>query len=369
MNKVSGENIMDFTLREFREYFKKNSIPEYRAVQVFRSIHKNQKNNITGIKEIPFSLKKILSNRFYIPEITVTDIKNSINSYTKKFVFELKSYHREKAHKRTCIESVLIKDNKRNTICVSSQAGCGMGCEFCATAKMGFLRNLMPSEIIMQVYSIIQIEKIIPTNIVVMGMGEPFLNYDNLIKSLKILTDKQGLNISPKKITVSTIGLKSTIKKFADDLCLKENSGIKNIKLAFSLHSTDNGFREGIIPVSVKNKLSDIYPELIYFYRKTGTKITYEYIYFKGLNDTENDIKRIVKLSRMVPCNINIIRFNRIGYELTGRLSRFNKVYNTDNTNLNEFILKLKSYKIAVNLRKSSGEDIDAACGQLAVKF
>jgi 23S rRNA (adenine2503-C2)-methyltransferase len=249
--------------------------------------------------------------------------------------------------------------------------GCNVGCEFCATGKMGFKKNLQVSEIISQVYAIKKTTGIAPTNIVYMGMGEPFLNYDNMLKSLKILTHPNGLNLPSKRITVSTVGFKGKINRFADDLSHPGNESIKKVKLALSLHSTDNGFRESIIPTSIKNRLPDIYKELSYFYQKTGNKITYEYIFFEGLNDSDNDIKRLQKLSRMVPSNLNIIPFHPIDFELRKPLNVFNENKDTNkllsNEKLFDFIAKLKNQKIVINVRSSSGVDINAACGQLAV--
>jgi len=269
------------------------------------------------------------------------------------------------------IESVLISENERNTICISTQVGCNVGCEFCATGKMGFKKNLDVSEIILQVYEVVKQSGITPTNIVYMGMGEPFLNYDNMLNSLKMLTHPKGLGLSSKRITVSTVGFKGKIMKFADDLMLDSNKAIKNVKLALSLHSTDNGIRESIIPTSVKNKLPDLYKEISYFYQKTKNKITYEYIHFEGLNDSDYDIKRLEKISRMVPSNINIIPFHPIDFELNKPLDIFNKKKDINkllsNQKLFDFIAELKKQKVVVNLRSSSGIDINAACGQLAV--
>ena len=209
-------------------------------------------------------------------------------------------------------------------------------------------------------------------------MGEPFLNYENVIKSLLILTNKNGLAVSSKKITVSTVGFKEKLRKFTEDITKDENKSIKNIKLAFSLHSIDNGFREKLIPTSKKNKLKDIYEELTNFYRKTKNKITYEYIYFEGINDKKDDISRLAGLSKMIPCNINIIPFHPIGFELKEPLKKLNSSYSENkiqgnknsllNENLFVFIEELRSRKVIVNLRTSSGMDIFAACGQLAVR-
>ncbi|MBK9330832.1 MAG: 23S rRNA (adenine(2503)-C(2))-methyltransferase RlmN [Ignavibacteria bacterium] len=363
---MSLKNILNLTLPELETEIISLGEPKYRAKQIFTSLHKNNINIIEDLQGIPKSLKEKLSEKFFIAELRLLEESSSVSFNTKKFLFQT-----ERTDKEYIFESVLISEKERNTICISTQIGCNVGCEFCATAKMGFIKNLEPAEIILQVYEIIRITGIMPTNLVFMGMGEPFLNYGNLMKSLKILTDKGGLGISSKKITVSTVGFTEKIKIFADDITSEENLNLRKIKLALSLHSTDNGFRESIIPTSSKNRLSDIYEELVYFYRKTGSKITYEYIYFNGLNDSENDIKRLVKLTRMVPSTINIIPFHPIDFKLNSPLDIFNKDKDLNNLlsnkNLFQFIEKLKLSKVTVNLRSSSGVDINAACGQLAV--
>ncbi|MEZ4824284.1 MAG: 23S rRNA (adenine(2503)-C(2))-methyltransferase RlmN [Ignavibacteria bacterium] len=269
------------------------------------------------------------------------------------------------------IESVLISENERETLCISTQVGCNVGCEFCATGKMGFMKNLDVSEIIAQIYEVKRKTGISPSNIVYMGMGEPFLNYDNMLRSLLMITHKEGLDLSSKRITVSTVGFKGKIINFADDLIKEENKSVKNVKLALSLHSTDNGIRESIIPTSVKNNLTVLYNELAYFYQKTRNKITYEYIFFEGLNDTENDVKRLSKITKMVPSNLNIIPFHPIDFELNKPLDIFNTKKDINNLLSNkklfDFIARLKNNKVVVNVRSSSGIDINAACGQLSV--
>lgn len=366
-------DIRSRTLNELKDLFVKNNIQKYRAEQVFQSVHGKQIDTIENFTAIPKELQKDLSEKFCIPGLDIVTVSESPKDKTQKFLFETT----DEGKKKVKIESVLIIEEERNTICISTQAGCNVGCEFCATGKMGLLRNLSAGEIVTQVYEIIKSTKIIPTNIVYMGMGEPFLNYENVLTSLKIFTDKKGLGISSKRITVSTVGFENRIKKFADDI--KSDPMLSNVKLALSLHSTDNGFRELLIPTSKANNLKIIYDELVYFYRTTGNKITYEYIYFEGLNDTANDENRLIKLSRMVPSNINVIPFHYVDFELIAPLSSLNeKIYDkiidskekslSNSINLSNFIENLRSEKVTVNLRTSSGLDINAACGQLAVK-
>jgi len=363
---MTKKNILNLYVEELEKEVIALNEPKFRAEQIFVSLHKNSINEIKDISGIPSSLKSKLEDFFYIPSLKKIKITDSKKFTTRKFLFEIISRNRN-----YFIESVLISENERHTICISTQVGCNVGCEFCATGKMGFKKNLDVSEIISQVYEVKKQTGITPTNIVYMGMGEPFLNYDNMLNSIKILTHPKGLGLSSKKITVSTVGFKGKIMKFADDLMLDANKAIKNVKLAVSLHTTDNGIRESIIPTSVKNKLPDLYKEICYFYQKTKNKITYEYIHFEGLNDSDNDIKRLEKISRMVPSNINIIPFHPIDFQLNKPLDIFNEKKDINkllsNQKLFDFIAELKKQKVVVNLRSSSGIDIQAACGQLAV--
>ncbi|MCB0722549.1 MAG: 23S rRNA (adenine(2503)-C(2))-methyltransferase RlmN [Ignavibacteriae bacterium] len=368
-------NLLNLTLSELTGYLVEAKEQKFRARQIFDSIHSKGVTEIGDIIGIPGSLKAKMNEEFEIPALKLDKISESELYNTKKFLFELPGATSSKVTGNLKIETVLINEGRRHTVCVSTQVGCNVGCEFCATGKMGFQKNLDVSQIINQVYGVIKCTGTIPTNLVFMGMGEPFLNYDNMLNALQILTSEFGLQIPSRKITISTVGFKGKIKKFADDITLPENTSIKNVKLALSLHSTDNGIREAIIPTSVKNRLPDLYEELVYFYKKTGNKVTYEYIYFDGLNDTENDIKRLEKLSRMIPCNINIIPFHPIDFELGGPLSRYNapndgskvKTNSLLIEKINDFIAELRARDVVVNLRSSSGVDINAACGQLAV--
>ena len=363
---MSKKNILSLSLEDLQNEITGLKEPSYRAKQIFNSLHKRNPTALNDISGVPSELKEKLGSIFYLPVLKTIKVSDSEKFNTKKFLFETGA-----GDGKYLIETVLISENERETICISTQVGCNVGCEFCATGKMGFKKNLEVSEIISQIYEVKRLTGISPTNIVYMGMGEPFLNYDNMLSSLKIITHKEGMGLSSKRITVSTVGFKGKIIKFADDLMKEENVSVKNVKLALSLHSTDNGFRESLIPTSFKNRLPDLYKEISYFYQKTKNKVTYEYIYFEGLNDTENDIKRLDKLSRMVPSNINVIPFHPIDFKLAKPLDIYNvkKDINNllSNKKLFDFIATLKNLKVVVNLRTSSGVDINAACGQLAV--
>ncbi|MBI5404336.1 MAG: 23S rRNA (adenine(2503)-C(2))-methyltransferase RlmN [Ignavibacteriae bacterium] len=355
-----GENILDYTLQELEESIIELGEKKFRAAQIFPQIHDRNIRNFDEFKNIPKELSEKLKSKFEIRYPELIEVRNSSIDRTKKFLFGIPGTNEK-------IESVLISEKGRNTICVSTQAGCNAGCEFCATGKMGFKKNLSAGEILAQIYTVTREIGEKPSNIVYMGMGEPFLNYDNVIKSLKIITDEKGYGLSSRKITVSTIGFTGKIKKFAEDLTSVDNKLMRNIKLALSLHSTDRGLREKIIPLSKINPLPKIFEELNYFYKTTKNKVTFEYIYFEGLNDTENDIKRLTKLVKMFPSNINLIPFHPIDFPMGAPLERYSgKEFSLSKDKIFDFIEKLKKNGVIVNLRNSAGVDIYAACGQLA---
>lgn len=367
------KNIADYTEGELRLLFENNKIEGYRSEQVFRFLHRKFIKDFSEMNNVPEKIRQFLAENFYIRYPEIPEIETSAITETRKYLFKDRNDGKK-------YESVFMKEKSRVTYCISSQSGCNAGCKFCGTGYMGFKGNLSAGDIVMQVYSIIQDTGQAPTNIVYMGMGEPFLNYKNVIESIKILTSENGLGISSRKITISTIGLNGKIKEFADEITSVENKKIKNVKLALSLHSTNEKVREMLIPLSRKNKLKDILDEIVYFYRKTKNKITYEYIWFEGINDTSEDIKRIKKLSRMLPCNFNIIPFHPIENisdstvkpeskaeeELIKKIKEPNN--SLSNKNLNHFIERLRKESIVANVRSSNGSDISAACGQLALK-
>lgn len=360
------KDILSLTSDELTSEIKEAGYPAYRATQLFEFLHKKLATDLKKITVLPLDLRNELEKRYYIyrPETSGT-IKSNI-SETKKFLFTLNE-------KGVLTESVFMKEKGRITYCISSQSGCNAGCIFCATGYLGLQKNLTAGEIVSQVYEIIRETKEPPTNIVFMGMGEPFLNYENVLKALKILTSHFGQKIPARRITISTIGIKQRIQKFADDITSPLNKDIKNTKLALSLHSTKEEIRKDLIPLSEKYDLKSIYKELIYYYKKTGNKITYEYIFFDGLNNKKDDVKNLLKLSRMLPSNINIIPYHPIkNIKETGK--EIDKYLMAENNSLlknklNYFIAELKNKKVVVHIRSSNGLDIDAACGQLAADY
>jgi 23S rRNA (adenine2503-C2)-methyltransferase len=260
-----------------------------------------------------------------------------------------------KLHDGLIVESVLIPTETRTTACVSSQVGCSLDCEFCATARLKRMRNLNPDEIYDQVLTIHQESKEHYnrplSNIVFMGMGEPLMNYNNVQKAIDKITSDEGLGMSPKRITVSTSGIPKMIKKLADDEV--------KFKLAVSLHSAIEEIRNRIMPFSKNFPLTELREALQYWYSKTKSRITYEYVIWKGINDDKKSIDALVKFCKYVPCKVNLIEYNPID---DGEFQQADEVA-TEN-----YIAALESNGITVVVRRSRGKDIDAACGQLANK-
>jgi 23S rRNA (adenine2503-C2)-methyltransferase len=350
------KNLKGLTLSELEEVVTNAGEKKFRAKQIFQWIYQKNVNSFDEMSNLARTLKDDLKERCEIGMITI--LKEVISSDgTIKFLFELKDGN--------LIESVLIppisankkdgwiedKPVNRLTTCISTQVGCPLGCLFCATGYMKYKRNLSSFEIIDQILHVQKQNGKKITNIVFMGMGEPLLNYDNLIKSIEIINHDLGLNIAQRHITVSTAGIIPGIKKIAD-----EN---RKFKLAVSLHSTDNDFRSQIMPVNKKYPLPELFNAVKYYYKKTKLRPTFEFILFDGINDSESDIKKIVSLSKQIPCKFNFIQFHNSPF-LKGDLKKSKRFFG--------FIEKLRNENLTVMIRNSSGEDINAACGQLAVK-
>jgi 23S rRNA (adenine2503-C2)-methyltransferase len=290
--------------------------------------------------------RQMLEDNFVINHIKVDTMQCSSDGTVKNAV---------RLHDGLIVESVLIPTATRTTACVSSQVGCSLDCRFCATARLKRMRNLNPDEIYDQVVAIDNESKLYfnrpLSNIVFMGMGEPLMNYNNVIKAIDKITSPEGLGMSPKRITVSTSGVPKMIRKMADD-AVKFN-------LAVSLHSAIDAVRTTIMPFNENFPLDDLREALEYWYAKTKRKISYEYVIWKGINDTQKDIDAFVKFCKYVPCKVNIIEYNPID---DGEFQQ------ASNEALENYIASLEKNRIVVNVRRSRGKDIDAACGQLANK-
>lgn len=337
------------TLEELQGFCSEVAEPKYRAKQIFSWMYGHLAESFEEMQNLPKPLRKKLTEISSLNTLKYVTSRISSSTGTKKYIFETAEGNR--------IESVLIPESRRNTLCISTQAGCPLDCKFCATGLMGYKKNLSAGEIFDQYKLAVKDsdgKKI--TNIVYMGMGEPLLNFNETIKSLKIFSDELTTEISPRRITLSTAGIAPKIKELAD-------LGIK-VKLALSLHSCFEDVRSKIMPVSKKYSLKENIEAIKYYTKKTRTKITFEYIILKDINDRKEDIKALTKLCRSLPGKINVIPFNSLEHMNPGGVSA--KLLPSSAERINKFVNKLKANGITVMLRNTQGDDIAAACGQLA---
>ncbi len=341
------KDIRNLKLIEITNFCNDNNLQKFRAKQIWEWLYKKRVISFQEMTSLSKQIRDLLNTHFTLNVVKMHKAERSIDK-TIKYSFQL--------HDKLLVEGVLISSLKRLTACISSQVGCSLACEFCATGTLKLERNLTAAEIYDQVY-ILNEEAISNfgkplTNIVYMGMGEPLLNYKAVINSIDLITTEQGLGMSPRRITVSTAGISKMIKKLADDEV--------KFNLAISLHSASDSKRELLMPINKKINLEELRESVRYFYDKTSSRITYEYILFKDLNDSLEDAQKLAKFARASPCKINLIEYNSVDdlpYEKSS-----NRV--TD-----DFIEYLEKQNIIVNLRKSKGKDISAACGQLANKL
>jgi len=318
----------------------------FRINQIQEWLWKKNAQTFDEMTNLSKNLREELSKNYSIEKLKIKTQQVSSDG-TIKFGFELSDGN--------LVEGVLIPTSKRMTACISSQVGCSLTCKFCATGYMKLKRNLLPHEIYEQVFIIKQqalwIYGIPLTNIVFMGMGEPLLNYKNVLFAIEKITSPNGLEMSAKRITVSTAGIAKMIKKLADDQV--------KFELALSLHAANDEKRNSIMPINETNSLANLKEALQYFYQKTKNQITLEYIVFHEVNDSLKDAQELYQFAKSFPCKINIIEYNPIVEA---------NFLNTSNDRLEIFKKFLEEKKLIVNIRRSRGKDIDAACGQLAIK-
>ena len=316
---------------------------KYRVNQILNWIYNNHEMDFCKMSTLPPSLREELSTKFenFLPEIIKVDISRD---GTKKYLLSLVDDNK--------IEMVLIPNEEKNTLCISSQVGCSRGCSFCATASLGLIRNLVVYEIILQVFLAIQeLEENKLTNIVFMGMGEPLDNLGNVIKAVKILQEEQCFSFSPRRITISTCGIIPKLNELAD-------SGLK-IKLAVSLNSAIQEKREKLMPICRKYPLTELKNALLDFRKKTAFRITFEYVMIKDFNVGQKDINALLKFLGDISCKLNVIKWNEVSSM---------PFKSPSEEEVAEFIRGIKKLSSAITYRKSRGGDIDAACGQLAGK-
>lgn len=340
------KDIRKLTLDELKAFFVQHQEKPFRANQVYEWLWKKSARDFDQMTNVSLELRGILKQYFTINHIQVDAMQRSEDGTIKNAV---------KLHDGLVVESVLIPTKDRITACVSSQVGCSLDCKFCATARLKRMRNLSADEIYDQVVVIREQAELFfnrpLTNIVFMGMGEPLLNYTNVIAAIDKITSPEGLNMASKRITLSTVGIAKMIKKMADD----------NVKfnLAVSLHDALNETRSSIMPINETNPLEELAEALTYWYKKTKRKVTYEYVVWKEINDSKEHAHALVKFCKIIPSKVNLIEYNPID---DGQFQQASPeavaMYQT----------LLTKNGIVARIRKSRGKDIDAACGQLANK-
>ncbi len=341
------KNIRQFSLAELEQQFESWGEKKFRAKQVWEWLWQKGAQSFADMTNLSKELRQKLGEQFTLPGITISATQVSADG-TIKTGF--------KTHEGHLCEGVLIPTDKRFTACVSSQIGCSLSCKFCATGYIDRKRNLDYDEIYDEVVLLNQqCEKTYGkklSNIVFMGMGEPLLNYKNVLKAIERITAPDGLGMSPKRITVSTAGVAKAIKQLGDD-------GVK-FKLAVSLHAPNDAKRNEIMPINESNNLKALIDALNHFYKQTGNEITFEYILFNNFNDSIKDADELIKIYRQVPADlVNIIEYNPI---------EFAKFEKPSEDRVQSFMAYLGKHKVNAHLRRSRGKDIDAACGQLANK-
>jgi 23S rRNA (adenine2503-C2)-methyltransferase len=340
------KDIRALSKEELRTFFKSIKDKGFRGNQVYEWLWSKGAHTFEEMTNLSKETRNHLEANFVINHIEVDSIQRSEDGTIKNAV---------KLHDGLIVESVLIPTGSRTTACVSSQVGCSLDCTFCATSRLKRMRNLNPDEIYDQVVAIDRESKLYHnrplSNIVFMGMGEPLMNYKNVLAAIEKITNEEGLGMSPKRIVVSTSGVPKMIKKMADD----------NVKfnLAVSLHSAIQETREKIMPFAKSFTLEDLKESLEYWYEKTAKKITYEYVVWENINDRKKDVEALIRFCSYVPCKVNIIEYNPID---DGMFQQAN------NKALDLYISMLEKARVPVTVRRSRGKDIDAACGQLANK-
>jgi 23S rRNA (adenine2503-C2)-methyltransferase len=344
--QIEKKDIRALSKEQLRDFFVANQDKAFRGNQVYEWLWSKGAHSFDDMTNVSKETRLMLEDNFVINHIKVDTMQRSSDGTVKNAV---------RLHDGLVVESVLIPTDTRTTACVSSQVGCSLDCNFCATARLKRMRNLEPGEIYDQVIAIDKESRLYYnhplSNIVFMGMGEPLMNYNNVLKAISMITSNEGLGMSPKRITLSTSGVPKMIKKLADDEV--------KFKLAVSLHSAIDEIRSRIMPFSANFPLADLREALEYWYSKTKSKITYEYVVWKGINDNKESVDALVKFCKYVPCKVNLIEYNPID---DGEFQQASE------DSINAYIKALSAIDIVAKVRRSRGKDIDAACGQLANK-
>ena len=347
MLKTAKKNIRELTLQDLESYFQELGQQKFRAKQVYEWLWQKQAHSFEAMTNLSKDLRLKLTEHFSLPALKIDATQYSADGTIKS---------RFKTFDDHFVEGVLIPTESRQTACVSSQIGCSLSCKFCATGYMERKRNLNFDEIYDEAVLINQQSERVYgkklSNIVFMGMGEPLLNYKNVLTAIDRITSPDGLAMSPRRITVSTAGVAKMIKQLADDNV--------RFKLALSLHAANDAKRHEIMPINDTNNIKSLIEALNYFYRQTRNEITFEYILFNNFNDSLKDADELIRIYRQVPADlVNIIEYNPIDF------ATFEK---PEEQRVQAFMNYLEKHKVNARLRRSRGKDIDAACGQLANK-
>lgn len=333
-------DIKSLTLPELVQEMEQIGEKKFRAAQLYEWLHKKLAESFTEMTNLSLSLREKCTEHFELTVLHTVQVQESKQDGTKKFLFELSDGN--------MVESVLMKYHHGNSVCISSQVGCKMGCKFCASTLGGLVRSLTAAEMLEQVYAVTRLTGERVSNVVVMGIGEPLDNLDNLIRFIRMLTDEKGLHISQRNITVSTCGLVPKIKELAEEDL--------QITLALSLHGVTDEKRRELMPVAEKYSIAELMEACKYYFERTGRRLTFEYALAGGVNDTEEDAAGLIRLASSVHAHVNLIPINPVRerkYTASGREA------------VRAFQKKLEEAGVNVTLRREMGRDIDGACGQL----
>lgn len=340
---MSKMDIKSMTLEELQNCLVELGEKAFRAKQIYQWIHEKLAAGYEDMSNLSKDLREKLQNKENFVKLNIVQVQESAIDGTRKYLFELPDGN--------VVESVWMKYHHGNSVCISSQVGCRMGCRFCASTLDGLERNLLPSEMLEQIYSIIRHTGERVSNIVVMGTGEPMDNYENLVRFVRMISDEKGQNISQRNITVSTCGIVPNMKRLAEEKL--------QITLALSLHATTDEKRRQLMPIANKYSLNEVMDACKYYFEKTGRRITFEYSLVAGVNDTKEDANELVDLIKGMNCHVNLIPVNPIK-------ERDYKQSNKEQ--IQKFRARIEKSGISATVRREMGRDIDGACGQLRRK-
>jgi 23S rRNA (adenine2503-C2)-methyltransferase len=316
----------------------------FRAKQIYEWLHQKQAESFDEMSNLSAVLREKLKERCVLTTLKMLEVQTSKIDGTQKYLFALPDGN--------VVESVLMKYKHGNSVCISSQVGCKMGCRFCASTIGGWTRNLLPSEMLEQIYRIQRLSGERVSNVVVMGTGEPLDNYDNLLQFIRLLTDENGLHISQRNVTVSTCGIVPKMYELAE-----ENL---QITLAISLHASNQAKRAELMPIANKYSINEVLEACRNYFEKTGRRLTFEYSLVGGKNDTKEDAEELAHLIKGLNCHVNLIPVNPI---------KERDYVQSDKKVIENFKNKLEKYQINVTIRREMGRDIDGACGQLRKSY